>query len=62
MATLGLLQTLGPSIQCLLGVLVYHEPLSTSRGAGFVLIWAALAIYSAAGWRVMRRGCRAAAA
>jgi chloramphenicol-sensitive protein RarD len=55
MATLGLLQYLGPSIQFLLGVFVYHEALSTSRGVGFVLIWSALAVYSAESWRVMRR-------
>jgi chloramphenicol-sensitive protein RarD len=55
MATLGLLQYLGPSIQFLLGVFVYHEAMSTSRGIGFVLIWSALAVYSAESWRVMRR-------
>ena len=46
MATLGLLQYLGPSIQFLLGVYLYHEPFSASRGIGFVLIWTALAVYS----------------
>ena len=50
MATLGLLQYLGPSIQFVLGVFVYHEPFSASRGVGFGLIWAALALYSAASW------------
>jgi chloramphenicol-sensitive protein RarD len=62
MATLGLLQYLGPSIQFLLGVFVYHEPFSASRGVGFVLIWAALAVYSAESWRLMRRERPAAAA
>ena len=55
MATLGLLQYLGPSIQFLLGVFVYHEPFSLSRGLGFALIWTALAVYSVESWRVMRR-------
>ena len=50
MATLGLLQYLGPSIQFVLGVFVYHEPFSASRGVGFGLIWAALALYSVASW------------
>jgi chloramphenicol-sensitive protein RarD len=55
LATLGLLQYLGPSIQFVLGVWLYHEPLSAGRGVGFVLIWAALALYSGESWRVMRR-------
>jgi chloramphenicol-sensitive protein RarD len=62
MATLGLLQYLGPSIQFVLGVFLYHEPFSTSRGVGFLLIWAALALYSAESWRVLRRQRQAAAA
>ena len=55
MATLGLLQYLSPSIQFVLGVFLYQEPLSTRRGIGFLLIWAALALYSAESWRVLRR-------
>jgi chloramphenicol-sensitive protein RarD len=62
MATLGLLQYLGPSIQFVLGVFVYREPFSTSRGIGFVLIWCALALYSAESWRVIRRKRQAVAA
>ena len=50
-----LLQYLGPSIQFVLGVFLYHEPLSVSRSMGFALIWGALAVYSAESWRVMRR-------
>ena len=61
LATLGLLQYLGPSIQFLLGVFVYHEPLSAGRGVGFALIWTALALYSAESWRVMQRQRGAAA-
>ena len=55
MATLGLLQYLGPTIQFLLGVFVYHEAFSASRGVGFGLIWAALLIYSAESWRKLRQ-------
>jgi len=55
MATLGLLQYLGPSIQFLLGVFVYHEPFDATRGVGFVLIWTALVAYSAESlWRYRR--------
>lgn len=46
MATLGLLQYLGPTIGFLLGVFVYHEPFDPARGVGFALIWTALLIYS----------------
>jgi len=51
LATLGLLQYLGPSIQFMLGLWVFHEPLQPSRLLGFGLIWAALALYTAAAWR-----------
>lgn len=47
LATLGLLQYLGPTIQFALGVLVYHEPFSRVRALGFGLIWIGLAVYSA---------------
>ena len=51
-----------PKVQFLLGVYLYHEPFSTGRGIGFVLIWAALALYSADSWRALRRHRAAAAA
>lgn len=51
-STLGLLQYIGPTLQLLLGVWLYHEPFSGARLAGFVLIWAALAVYWLEGvWR-----------
>lgn len=46
LTTLGLLQYIAPTIQLVLGVLVYHEPLPASRLVGFGLIWVALAVYS----------------
>jgi chloramphenicol-sensitive protein RarD len=55
MTTLGLLQYIGPSITFMLGIWVFREPFSAARLAGFGLIWAALVIYSADGWRVARR-------
>ncbi|MEB0178304.1 EamA family transporter RarD, partial [Undibacterium sp. CCC3.4] len=51
MATLGLLQYIAPSIQLILGVILYHEPFSGERLIGFMAIWAALAVYSAEGIR-----------
>jgi chloramphenicol-sensitive protein RarD len=47
-----MLQYIGPSLQLLLGVWLYREPFGGARLAGFALIWAALALYSAEGlWR-----------
>jgi chloramphenicol-sensitive protein RarD len=53
LSLLGLLQYIAPTLQLLLGVWLYHEPFGGARLAGFMLIWAALALYSAEGlWRV----------
>lgn len=49
LSVLGLLQYLSPTLQFLLGVWLFHEPFSASRLAGFVLIWAALALFAAEG-------------
>lgn len=50
-ALLGLLQYIGPSLQLLVGVLVFGEPFEAARALGFGAIWAALALYSAEGWQ-----------
>lgn len=51
-STVGLLQYIGPTIQLILAVLVFHEPFSGPRIVGFVMIWTALAIYAGDGlWR-----------
>jgi chloramphenicol-sensitive protein RarD len=44
--TIGFLQYLGPTIQFLLAVLVFKEPLTERRVACFGLIWIAIAVYS----------------
>jgi chloramphenicol-sensitive protein RarD len=63
LATLGLLQYIGPTLQFALGVWVFHEPLQRERLLGFVLIWAALALYSAEGlWTARRQRLSLAAA
>ena len=46
LATLGLLQYLGPTLQFLVGVFVYGEPFGGERALGFALIWGALALYT----------------
>jgi chloramphenicol-sensitive protein RarD len=53
---LGLLQYIGPTLQLLLGVVLYHEPFAPAKAAGYALIWAALALYSAeALWQSWRQ-------
>ncbi|MBQ0937602.1 EamA family transporter RarD [Ideonella paludis] len=62
MGTLGLLQYLAPSLQFVLGWMVFQEPLSPQRLLGFVMIWAALALYSLDSWRTFRARERLATA
>jgi chloramphenicol-sensitive protein RarD len=51
-STVGLLQYIGPTIQLVLAVFVFHEPFTRTRMIGFLLIWTALAIYAGDGvWR-----------
>ena len=45
-STLGFLQYLAPTVQFLLAVLLFHEPLTTTKLAALGCIWTAVAIYS----------------
>lgn len=49
LSLLGFLQYLAPTLQFLIGVLVYGEDFSSHRVIGFSLIWLALALYSLEG-------------
>jgi len=52
LVTLGLVFYMTPMMQLSWGVLVGHEPMPAARWLGFVLIWLALAVFSAdALWR-----------
>lgn len=53
-AALGFVQFLAPSIQFLLGVYVFGEPLKAAQLACFLLIWTSIAIFSFDMWRKMR--------
>ncbi|MBK8905688.1 MAG: EamA family transporter RarD [Anaerolineaceae bacterium] len=56
LATIGILQYIAPTLQFLLGVLVYHEPFTLDRLIGFSLIWLALLVYSVENiWFIRRR-------
>jgi chloramphenicol-sensitive protein RarD len=43
----GMLQFIAPTLQFLLGVVVWNESWSGGQAAGFVIIWCALAIFAA---------------
>jgi chloramphenicol-sensitive protein RarD len=51
LSTLGVLQYLTPTLQLLIGVYVQHEAMPASRLIGFVLVWVALIMLTADGWR-----------
>lgn len=53
-STLGFLQYIAPSIQFLLAVLAFGEPLTTAHIVCFGAIWAALAIFTLDGVRAAR--------
>ncbi|HET7326721.1 MAG TPA: EamA family transporter RarD [Nocardioidaceae bacterium] len=61
LTTIGMLQYITPSLQFAVGVLVYDEPMSPARWAGFVLVWIALAILTAEAISHRRRALRRAA-
>ncbi len=46
LSTLGFFQYVAPSLQLLLGVLLYHEPFTRTHALTFGFIWLALAIYA----------------
>jgi chloramphenicol-sensitive protein RarD len=44
-ATVGMLQFIAPTVQFLLAVLVYGEPVTRAHAIAFAAIWAAVALY-----------------
>lgn len=55
LATLGFLMYLNPTIQFVIALLVFHEPLPAAQLATFVLIWVGLALYSWSAWHTHSR-------
>ena len=54
LSVIGILQYIGPTLQFLLGVFVYHEPFSHTQLIGFSIVWIALAIYAGDSLRARR--------
>lgn len=57
LSLMGILQYLSPTLQFLLGVLVYRELITVQRLVGFGLVWAALVIFGIDGMRA-RQGTK----
>ncbi|GAB2510245.1 EamA family transporter RarD [Lysobacter humi (ex Lee et al. 2017)] len=52
LSTVGLLQYIAPTLQFLIGVLVFHEAFDRDRAIGFACIWLALALFAGeSAWR-----------
>jgi chloramphenicol-sensitive protein RarD len=56
LSVVGLMQYIAPTLQFLLGVLVFHEAFDRDRAIGFGFIWVALALFAGESlWRNQRR-------
>jgi chloramphenicol-sensitive protein RarD len=62
LSTVGLLQYVTPLMQLAIGVFVRGEPMPPVRLAGFVVVWIALAVFTADSLRHARVGSRRATA
>jgi chloramphenicol-sensitive protein RarD len=58
LSTMGLLQYLTPLMQLSIGVFVYDEAMPPARLAGFVIVWLALAVFTADSLRHARTATR----
>jgi chloramphenicol-sensitive protein RarD len=47
LSMVGFIQYIAPTIQFLIGVLIYNEPFTQARMVGFSMVWLALVIYTA---------------
>ena len=58
LSVVGLLQFLTPILQFVIGVTVQHEPVPAARLAGFLIVWAALAVLTVDALRAARAAGR----
>ncbi|MCW1969123.1 MAG: EamA family transporter RarD [Anaerolineae bacterium] len=45
LSQLGFLQYISPTIQFLLGIFVFHEPFTSTKLIGYIIVWLALLVY-----------------
>lgn len=50
LSTVGFLMYINPTIQFLIALMVFNEPLSVEKLASFIMIWVALGLYSWSAW------------
>jgi chloramphenicol-sensitive protein RarD len=62
LSTVGLLQYVTPSLQLLIAVFVYGEPMPAGRLVGFAIVWLALVVFTVDSLRHARSGSRPAIA
>ena len=53
-STLGILQFIAPTLQFLVAVLLYDEPMTTAHQIAFAAIWTAATLYLISTWRTAR--------
>ena len=51
LTTMGLLQYINPIMQALIGIVIMSEAMPIARWIGFVIVWAALAVFTADVWK-----------
>lgn len=61
LSMIGIMQYIAPTLQFLIGVLVYKEPFSQAQFIGFAIVWVALVIFGLDGYAANRRARLAAA-
>ncbi|MEJ5225082.1 MAG: EamA family transporter RarD [Anaerolineales bacterium] len=61
LSMIGIMQYFAPTLQFLIGVLVYHEPFSQAQFVGFAIVWVALIIFWVDGYAASRRARLASA-
>ena len=54
LAVIGILQYISPTLNFLLGVLVYHEPFDRHQLVGFMIVWCAVVVFAGEGIRQAR--------
>lgn len=55
LSMIGIMQYIAPTLQFLIGVLVYKEPFSQAQFLGFAIVWVALSIFWFDGYAASRR-------
>jgi chloramphenicol-sensitive protein RarD len=61
LSIVGILQFIAPSLQFVVGAIIYGESVSRLRLEGFALIWAGLIVFTADAWRRSRQPSTTAA-